>query len=88
MRTTLTLEDSVAIQLKRLAHSRRSSFKDVVNEVLKRGIAEFTAPVKPKPYRTRARHLGTFKGIDPTRLGQLDDEMSDLHRMGRANDPR
>jgi len=88
MRTTLTLDDAVAARLKRLAHSRRASFREVVNEALRRGIADLTAPAKPKPYRTRARRLGAFKGIDPTRLGQLDDEASDLNRMGRAHDPR
>lgn len=82
MRTTLTLDDAVAVQLKRLAHRRRASFKDTVNEALKHGMATMTAPPETPPYRTRPRHLGAFVGIDPTRLGQVGDEVDDLRRMG------
>ena len=82
MRTTLTLEEGVAAQLKRLAHRRRASFKDTVNQALKHGIATMTAPPQSTPYRTRPRHLGAFIGIDPAKLGQVDDELDDLKRMG------
>ena len=82
MRTTLTLDDAVAAQLKRLAHTRQVSFKETVNEALELGLREMTVPPAQKPYRTPARHLGAVKGIDPTKLGQIDDEDSDLHRMG------
>lgn len=82
MRTTLTVDDAVAVQLKRLAHRRRASFKDTVNEALKHGMATMTAPPATPPYRTRPRHLGAFVGIDPTRLGQAGDDVDDLRRMG------
>jgi hypothetical protein len=82
MRTTLTLEDSIATQLRRLAHNRQTSLKDTVNQALELGLRQMTASAAPKPYRTRARRLGAFRGIDPTRLGQIDDEASDLDRMG------
>ena len=81
MRTTLTLEDGVAAQLKRLAHGRHASFKDTVNEALKRGIATMTAPQETTPYRTKPRRLGEFIGIDAAKLGQVDDELDDLRRM-------
>ena len=74
MRTTLTLDDAIAIRLKQVAHAQQSSFKDVVNEALARGLSELTAREEPKPYRTKARHLGPLKGVDPTKLGQVDAE--------------
>ena len=86
MRTTLTLDDEIARQLNRLAHSRESSFKATVNEVLKRGLSEMTAPSEPRAYRTRALHLGAVRGIDPARLGQSDDIAGDVHRMAGPDD--
>ena len=46
MRTTLTLEDDVAIGLERLRKERDASLKDVVNEALRLGLHEMRA--KPK----------------------------------------
>jgi len=88
VRTTLTLDDEIARQLKRLAHSRELPFKAIVNEALKRGLGEMTAPVEPRAYRTRALRLGAFRGIDPARLGQSDDIAGDVHRMGGTGDSR
>lgn len=85
MRTTLTLDDDIARRLKRLAHSRESSFEAIVNEALKRGLNEMTAPTEPRAYRTRALHLGAFRGIDPARLGQSDDMAGDVHRIEGRN---
>ena len=59
MRTTLTLDDDVAIQLERLRRARDASLKDVVNDVLRRGLREMSAPEKKrKPFRTEASHMG------------------------------
>ena len=87
MRTTLTLDDAVAAMLKRLAHTRQTSFRETVKEALELGLREMAAPAKPNPYRTVARRLGASSGVDPTKLGQTDDDAGDLHRMG-MDDPR
>lgn len=59
MRTTLTLDDDVAVQLEKLRRSRDASLKDVVNEALRRGLQEMSAPPKKrKPFRTRTYNLG------------------------------
>ena len=59
MRTTLTIEPDVAVVLKRLRKSRDASLKDLVNEALRRGLKDMTAPAKPrKPFRTKAVDLG------------------------------
>jgi hypothetical protein len=59
MRTTLTLDDDVAVQLERLRRSRDASLKDLVNDALRRGLREMSAPPpNRKPFRTRTFHMG------------------------------
>jgi hypothetical protein len=59
MRTTLTIDDDVATVLERLRTQRNRGLKDLVNEALRRGLAEMTAPAKPRePFRTRSVDLG------------------------------
>ena len=54
MRTTLTLDDDVAVQVERIRHEREASLKDVVNEALRRGLREMSEKPKPrKRFRTR-----------------------------------
>lgn len=54
MRTTLTIDDDVAVQIERLRRSRDASLKDVVNEVLRRGLRETQESSKSrKPFRTQ-----------------------------------
>ena len=68
MRTTLTIDDDVAAALERLRKSRDASLKDVVNDVLRRGLRDVNKPQKPrKPYRTRTVNLGGSK------IGSLDN---------------
>jgi hypothetical protein len=59
MRTTLTLDDDVTVQLERLRRARNASLKDLVNEALRRGLQDMSAPPrKRKAFRTRAFHMG------------------------------
>jgi hypothetical protein len=59
MRTTLTLDKDVAVQLERLRRARDVSLKDLVNDALRRGLREMSAkPKKRKPFRTKAFNLG------------------------------
>jgi hypothetical protein len=59
MRTTLTLDDDVSVQLERLRRARDASLKDVVNEALRLGLREMSAPQrKRKPFRTQVFHMG------------------------------
>ncbi|MEX2034558.1 MAG: CopG family transcriptional regulator [Xanthobacteraceae bacterium] len=58
MRTTLTIDDDVAIQLERLRRERDASLKDIVNDALRRGVRELEAkPKTRKPFRMK-----TFDG--------------------------
>jgi hypothetical protein len=62
MRTTLTIDDDVALALERLRKSRSASLKELINEVLRRGLKEMGAPRKPRePFRTRSVSLGRVR---------------------------
>jgi hypothetical protein len=59
MRTTLTIDDDVAVQLERLRRSRDVSLKDLVNEALRRGLRDMgSRPKKGKPFRTQTFNMG------------------------------
>ena len=59
MRTTLTIDPDIAIELDRLRRERKASFKALVNEALRRGVREMTVPPKKqKRFRTRSMDLG------------------------------
>ena len=68
MRTTLSLDDDVAVLLSRVREAREASLKDVVNEALRYGLNQMTAPPpRRKPYRTKGVSLGRCL------VGSLDD---------------
>ncbi|MBJ7471706.1 MAG: hypothetical protein JHD16_10415 [Solirubrobacteraceae bacterium] len=75
MRTTITLDPDVAARLAELQDARGLSFKDAVNETLRRGLG---ASDGATPYRMPVRALGVRAGVDVDRirdeLGRLDDE--------------
>jgi hypothetical protein len=74
MRTTLTLDDDLALKLKELARRRRTSFKETVNTVLRRGLA--TPAGRPgRPFRTDTFRSPFRPGVDPLRLNQLADDL-------------
>ena len=55
----MTIDDDVAAELEQLRRARNTKFKLLVNEALRRGLREITAPPKPrKPFRTRSVDLG------------------------------
>jgi len=58
MRTTLTLDDDVVQGLERLRRERSTTFKQLVNEVLREGIARMEEPREQRPFRTRAVNHG------------------------------
>lgn len=75
MRTTLTLEADLAKKLKELAHKRGKSFKETLNDVVRRGLAAPVQRAKASSYRV-VPHAGGFRpGIDPRKLNQLADQL-------------
>lgn len=59
MRTTLTLDDDVAVLIERLRKSHRMSLKDIVNQALREGLKQMAAPPRKRaPFRTKSVDLG------------------------------
>jgi hypothetical protein len=83
MRTTLTLDEDVARKLK--AESRRldRSFRDVVNEILRRGLANPRAKTSARPrFKVQARDLGNLRpGVSLDNIAELIELVEGgLHR--------
>jgi len=83
MRTTLTLDDDVAQKLKRVALQRKVSVKDLVNDLLRRGLAAQQTVPRGRRYRVRTFASPFRPGVDPRRLNQLADELEVADRISR-----
>ncbi|MGO8675929.1 MAG: DUF2191 domain-containing protein [Limisphaerales bacterium] len=76
MRTTLTIDDDLVGILKRKASQQGRSFKQVVNGLLRAGIAATGDPSSRRtPIKVVAKPLGLKPGYDPDRFNQLVDEL-------------
>lgn len=53
MKTTLTIDDDIAVQIERLRRERNASLKDIVNDAMRRGRVEMLRPGERKPFRTK-----------------------------------
>lgn len=77
MRTTLTLDPDVARLLDEEAHRQRKSFKQVVNDAIRRGLSPSPGVRQQAPYRVRAHRTSLQPGIDAVSLNKLIDELED-----------
>ena len=84
VRTTLTIDDDLAAALKDKAHDERRSFKEVVNEVLRRGLA--ARPVgqeeEPKPWPFPTYDMGRAL-VDPKKALELLDAEADAELVAK-----
>lgn len=76
MRTTLTLDDELARQLKKLAISTGRSFKEIVNATIRKGLSLGEEPIGDRPpFRVQPKACGFRPGVDPLKLNQLYDDL-------------
>jgi hypothetical protein len=82
MRTTLTLDDDVAAKLK--AESRRTGrpFREVVNETIRRGLAQHRARSARQAFKVTVRDLGNLRpGLSLDNIAELIEQVEGpLHR--------
>jgi len=76
MRTTLTIDDSLAELLKKHAYETDKPFKQVVNEALRAGLEQAGAARASRPYRIEPASMGSVRaGIDLDKALTLASEL-------------
>ena len=85
MRTTLTIDDDVAVRIDERRRRDGQSLKQVVNTLLREGLRSSQRAPRPKKYRTKPHELRMRPGFDAARLNQLVDELeTDAYREREA----
>ena len=82
MRTTLTLDDDIVATLKERARLLEKPFKQVVNDVLRRGLSDTPDEEGEPPssdeerpvFRVKPNHSGFAPGVDPLKLKEINAE--------------
>jgi hypothetical protein len=81
MRTTLTIDEDVAVELQRLRRTRNATLKDLVNSALRLGLRQMNDRPKQKTFRTRTFDAGgvLVGSIDNTAelLAEIEGEAFD-----------
>lgn len=76
MRTTVTIDPELRTRVKELARERGVSFREALNDVLRRGLGRGVQPGS-QPYEVPARPLGLRPGIDLDKALALAAELED-----------
>jgi hypothetical protein len=84
MRTTLTLDPDVVQLLKDAEARQRRSFKEVVNDAIRRGLAPQASVRDAGPYRVRPHETALRPGIDVAGFNRLADELEDEAIVDKA----
>ena len=80
MRTTLTIDDDVAFGLKKAQESDRDkSFKEIVNDTLRKGLRNGTGTPKKK-FKVKAFNLGLREGLSLDNIEELLDQIEGPNR--------
>jgi len=84
MRTTLTIDDKVAKELRKIAYKSGRPFKDVVNQTLRAGIEVEQGLPRSRPYKVKPVSLGgILPGINLDKALRVAEEMEDLEIAGK-----
>ena len=76
MRTTLTLDDDVAHQLRERARLTGAPFKQLVNDAIRTGLQAGRQPVATvPPFQVTPKAAGFRSGVDVLRLNRLNDDL-------------
>ena len=75
MRTTVTLDADVEQLLRLATQGSGRSFKEALNDGLRRGLAHLAPAGGAEPFVVEALPLGLRAGLDPARLHEVADEL-------------
>lgn len=75
MRTTLTIDDNLIRELRQKANETGSSFKEIVNKVLRSGLKEMDKPKPSKSYKCKTNSLGYPPKADLDRALDLAEHL-------------
>ena len=75
MRTTVTLDADVEQLIRDAMQQTRQSFKEALNQAIRRGLANAQVGAEDAPFVVRASRMGLRAGIDSGRLNQMSDEL-------------
>ena len=79
-RTTMTLDDDVAAKLDQASRKSGAPFRRVLNEALRRGLADPPQRSKTKRLKIRPRDLGTRAGMNLDNISELLDQVEGPRR--------
>jgi hypothetical protein len=82
MRTTVTLDDDVVEAIdKELRRRRKSSFKEVINDLIRAGCHSRREVKRVPRFVVRARHMGLRRGLNYDDVGGLLEKLEgETHR--------
>ncbi len=75
MRTTLAIDDANYKRLQAEMRKRGCSFREIVNESLRRGLDELTLPKKSEPFVVKTFPTGPRPGISFDSISSLLEEI-------------
>jgi len=75
MRTTVTLDADVEKLLRDAQHRRGTSFKQALNDAVRRGLRPKSGDPDQPEYQVEARPMRLREGIDPACLHDLEDDL-------------
>jgi hypothetical protein len=81
VRTTLTLDEDVAAELREESRRSGRAFREVVNEALRHGLADRRASGPRQVFRAAALDLGNLRpGLSIDNVGKLIEQVEDPPR--------
>ena len=71
MRTTVTIDADVERRLREAMRARRLSFKEALNEAVRRGLDSWAPKTRGKPFCTQAESMGVHPHLNYDNIGDL-----------------
>lgn len=76
MRTTLTIDEDIALKLKiEMQNQGNKSFKEIINETLRRGLIAKKEVAKSIPFELKTYRLETNKNVNFDNIGELLEQI-------------